>query len=80
MCKVLFDKNHAPVYTTQYNTNAICTTELPVPMRNTPALSVLTGSVTNIVSGTALPYSSFYVYHASSTGDAINNYQADAEL
>ena len=49
-------------------------------MRNTPALSVLTGSAPTSFAGTALPYSSFYVYHASSTGDAINNYQADAEL
>jgi len=80
-CARYYFKNLAPVYTTQYGSNAICTTEYPVPMRNTPSLSVVSGtSPTSFAAHNVVPYASMYVYHASSTGDAIANYQADAEL
>ena len=80
-CARYYFKNLAPVYTTQYNANAIATVEFPVPMRNTPALSVVSGNApTSFAGNNAVPYASMYVYHASNTGDAIANYQADSEL
>ena len=80
-CARYYFKNLAPVYTTQYGSNSICTTEFPVPMRNTPSLSVVSGTAPDSFAGNnAVPYASMYVYFASSTGDAISNYQADAEL
>ena len=80
-CARYYYKNLAPVYTTAYGSNSICTTEFPVPMRNTPSLSVVSGSAPTAFGGNSFaPYASMYVYFASSTGDAISNYQADAEL
>lgn len=80
-CARYYFKNLAPVYTTAYGSNSICTTEFPVPMRNTPALSVVSGtSPTSFAGNSYAPYASMYVYYASSTGDGISNYQADAEL
>jgi len=80
-CARYYYKNLAPVYTAQYGSNSICTTEFPVPMRNTPSLSVVSGTAPTTFGGNSYaPYASMYVYFASSTGDAINNYQADAEL
>ena len=80
-CARYYFKNLAPVYTTQYGSNAICTTEFPVPMRNTPALSVVSGTAPTALAGNSYaPHASMYVYHASSTGNAVSNYQADAEL
>jgi len=80
-CARYYFKNLAPVYTAQYGSNSICTTEFPVPMRNTPSLSVVSGTSPTTFGGSSYaPYASMYVYFASSTGDAINNYQADAEL
>ena len=80
-CARYYYKNLAPVYTTQYGSNSICTTEFPVPMRNTPALSVVSGTSPTAFGGNSYaPYASMYVYYASSTGDAVSNYQADAEL
>jgi len=80
-CARYYFKNLAPVYTTQYGSNAICTTEFPVPMRSTPSLSVVSGTApTSLAGNSYAPYASMYVYHASSTGDGISNYQADAEI
>ena len=59
----------------------IQTTEFPVPMRNTPSLSVVSGTAPTAFGGNSyFPYASMYVYHASTDGAAITNYQADAEL
>jgi hypothetical protein len=81
LCSRYYFKNLAPVYTTQYGSNAIATVEFPVPMRNTPALSVVSGTApTSFAGNNAVPYASMYVYHQSNTGDAIANYQADSEL
>ena len=80
-CARYYFKNLAPVYTMQYGANAISNVEYPVPMRNTPSISVVSGSApSSFAANNNVPYASFYVYHASSTGSAINNYQADAEL
>ena len=80
-CARYYFKNLAPVYTTEYGSNAIATVEFPVPMRNTPSLSVITGNApTSFAGNNAVPYASMYVYHESSGGDGITNYQADSEL
>ena len=50
-------------------------------MRSTPSLSVVTGSAPTQMAGNSyVPYASMYVYHASTDGAAIADYQADAEL
>ena len=80
-CARYYFRNMGYVYTTEYGSNAICTVEFPVPMRAQPALSVVSGSSPTSFGGNSyVPYASMYVYHASSGGNSISNYQANAEL
>ena len=80
-CARYYFKNLAPVYTSKYGSNAINNVEFPVPMRSSPSLSVVTGSAPTALGGESyVPYASMYVYHASTDGAAIANYQASAEL
>jgi len=80
-CARYYFKNLANVYTSAYGSNAIQTVEYPVPMRNAPSVTVVSGSAPSGFGATTyVPYASMYVYHASSTGSGVDNYQADAEL
>ena len=80
-CSRYYFKNFATIYTTEYGSNAIANVFLPVPMRNTPALTHVSGTAPDSFGASSyVPYASFYGYHASSGGDAFTGYIADAEL
>lgn len=79
-CMRYYWKDTAPVYLTQYGSNAIANIYAPVPMRATPSVSQISGTTMLFGQASNVPYRYFYAYVAGSSGDAYNGTIADAEL